>query len=165
MRSALTKLSRFFRHHPAFVQLWFVPVWLGLGVAKLAIFTVSFKRLVPRLGISVGVTPWLPLLGPEQERRARQIGRVVQLAARFTPWDSNCYPQAVVARILLGWYGIPYCLFFGVRRDPDSAAFLAHAWVASGRVRVTGRFSFDQYAVVGVFAAPALARELAAARE
>ncbi|MGY6555537.1 MAG: lasso peptide biosynthesis B2 protein [Wenzhouxiangella sp.] len=160
MHRVLLKPARFFRHHPVFVQLWFLPVWLGLGVAKLAIFTVSFKRLVPRLGVSVGVRPWLPVITPAQERRARRVSRVVQLAARYTPWDSNCFPQAVVARVLLGLYRIPYCLFFGVRRKPGTGEFDAHAWIASGKVRVTGRYSFHQYAIVGVFAAPTLAQSL-----
>lgn len=160
MLRLLVKPARFFRHHSLFVQLWFFPVWLGLGLAKLLIFTVSFKRLVPRLGVSVGLKPWLPLIDEAQERRARQVSQVVQLAARYTPWESNCFPQAVIARVLLGWYGVPYCLFFGVRRKPGNGEFDAHAWVASGCVRVTGRYSFHQYTVVGVFAAPFLARAL-----
>lgn len=151
----VVKLARFFRY-PAVVKLWFVPVWLALGVAKLAIFTVSFKRLVPRLGVSMGVSPWLPLLDAHQEQTARWIGQVIQMAARYTPWESNCFPQAVVARLLLGWYRIPYGVFFGVCRDPLTADFRAHAWVGSGRVRVTGGFGFSRYVVVGVFVAPQL---------
>lgn len=154
----LRKLRRFFTHQSRFVQLWFLPVWILLGLAKLVIFTLSFKRLVPRLGVAVGLVPWLPVVNSDQELRARQISRVVQLAARYTPWDSNCFPQAVVARLLLGWYGIPYCLFFGLRRNSGTGTFDAHAWVASGRVRVCGGYSFHQYTVVGVFAAAALAK-------
>ena len=135
-------------------------MWMGLGVAKAAIFTVTFKRLVPCLGVSVGLKPWLPLLEAAQERRARQISVVVQLAARYTPWESNCFPQAVVARFLLGWYRVPYCLFFGVCRESGTGAFDAHAWVGSGRVRVTGHNGFHKYVVVGVFAAPPLVNDL-----
>jgi len=151
----LTKLTRFFRQ-PGFVQLWFLPVWLGLGFARLTILTLSFRRLVPKLGISIGLTPWLPLIEPVQEQRARLIGQVVRQAARVTPWESNCFPQAVVARVLLGYYGVPYCLFFGVRRKADDGEFDAHAWVASGRVRVTGGYCFSRYTVVAVLAAPSL---------
>lgn len=162
MYRVLLKPARFFRHHTVFVQLWFLPVWLALGVAKVAISTVSFKSLVPKLGVSMGVRPWLPLLTASEERRARRVSQVVQLAARYTPWESNCFPQVVVARILLGIYGIPYCLFFGVRRKPVSGEFDAHAWIASGKVRVTGRYSFHQYAVVGVFTTSSLAHHLKA---
>lgn len=155
------KLVRFFRQ-PFFVQAWFLPVWLGLGLARLAISTLAFKRLVSRLGVSVGVHPWLPLVEPGQENRARWIGQVVRQAARVTPWDSNCFPQTVVARVLLGWYGVPYCVFFGVRRKAEDGAFDAHAWVASGRIRVTGGFGFSHYTVVGVFVAPRLVRQWSA---
>ena len=158
MPDVLVKLGRFFRHHSLFVQLWFVPVWLGLGLAKLAIFTVSFKRLVPRLGVSVGVRPWLPVIDHRRQRRARQISGVIQLASRYTPWDSNCFPQAVVARALLGLYRVPYCLFFGVRRH--QGRFDAHAWIATGPIRVTGQYSFNHYTVVGIFTPQNLAHHL-----
>lgn len=149
----MDKLKGFLRH-PLPVKLWFFPVWVGLGLAKLAIRLITFKRLVPRLGTLMGVAPWLPTLDPEQERRARIIKQVILLAARHTPWDSNCFPQALVARMLLGWYRVPYCVFFGVRRSPASDQFEAHAWVAAGRVRVSGGGSFMSYTVVGVFAGP-----------
>lgn len=152
------KLARFFRQ-PVFVKIWFIPVWAGLGLARLAICTFAFKRVVPRLGVSTGLTPWLPLVEPGQERRARLIGQVVRQAARVTPWNSNCFPQTIVARLLLGCYGVPYCVFFGVRRKADDGSFDAHAWVASGRVRVTGGSSFSCYAVVAVFVAPSLVRK------
>ena len=158
MPDVLVKLGRFFRHHSLFVQLWFVPVWLGLGLAKLAIFTVSFKRLVPRLGVSVGVRPWLPVIDHRRQRRARQISGVIQLASRYTPWDSNCFPQAVIARVMLGLYRVPYCLFFGVRRH--QGRFDAHAWIATGPIRVTGQYSFNHYTVVGIFTPQNLAHHL-----
>lgn len=149
--------TRSFLRQPRFMQVWFLPVWLLLGLGKAAIFTVSFRRLAPCLGTSAGVAPWVPVLTPDQEGRAWQIGRVVQLAARYTPWNSNCYPQAVAARVLLGLYRIPYALYFGLMRDPGTGEFRAHAWVAAGRVRVTGGMSFDQFTVVGCFVAPHLA--------
>ena len=144
------KLRVFFRY-PVFVKVWFLPVLLGLGIARLAILTISFKRLVPRLGVSVGISPWVPLLDGRQKYRARMIGQVIRLSARYTPWNSNCFPQAIVASVMLGLYRVPYCLFFGVRRSSATGAFDAHAWVAAGRVRVIGGLGFDKYTVVGVF--------------
>ena len=149
------KLSSFLRQ-PVFIQAWFLPVWLLLGFSKGGILLISFRRLAPRLGRPAGLSLWLPLLDERQVARARQIGRVVQLAARYTPWDSNCFPQAVAARVLLGLYDIPYALFFGLARDPASSVMQAHAWVAAGKVRVTGGNSFDQFTVVGCFVSPGL---------
>lgn len=152
--SRIRRKAQNFRHQPRFIQFWLIPVWLILGISKALIFTVSFRRLAPRLGTPIGAIAWVPLLDPRQEARALQIGRVVRLAARYTPWESNCFPQAVAARVLLGMYGIPYALHFGLMRDPDSAELQAHAWVAAGRVPVTGGVSFGRFAVVGCFVAP-----------
>lgn len=145
-----------FARRPLFSQLWLLPLCLLLGISKALIFTLSFRRLAPHLGQTMGAAPWVPLLDTRQQTRALQIGRAVRLAARYTPWDSNCFPQAVAARLLLGWYGIPYTLFFGLMRDASTCEIKAHAWVAAGRVAVTGGASFAQFTVVGVFAAPGL---------
>lgn len=155
----LVKLGRFVRR-PVFIQAWLLPVWFLLGMAKLAIFTVSFRRLLPFIGQPAGALPWVPLLSAASEARARQIGEVVRTAARYTPWDSNCFPQAIVSRLLLGLYGIDYCVFFGVRRGSGQDPFDAHAWIAAGRVAVVGKRSFRDYTVVGVFASPKLLREM-----
>lgn len=155
MSLVFVKLARFSRY-PGFVKGWFIPVWLLLGLARLAILTVSFRRLAPRLGHSVGIAPWLPLLTEREAKKARLTSQVIRLAARYTPWESNCFPQAITARIMLGIHHVPYCAFFGLRRNANTGAFDAHAWVAAGRVRVIGETSFHLYTVVGVFASPRL---------
>lgn len=154
--TVLRKAHSFVRY-PNFIKLWLVPVWVLLGFSRLLVLTIPFRRLAPRLGRHQGANPWVPVLSRSQEDRALAIGRAVRLAARYTPWTSNCFPQAVAARLLLGLYGIPYVLYFGLARDPESAAMKAHAWVAAGRIRVTGGASFRQFTVVGCFVAPRLA--------
>ena len=95
--------------------------------------------------------PWVPLPDGEQGLRALHIGRVVRMAARYTPWESNCFPQAVTASFLLRWYGVPYALFFGVAPAEKDAKIQAHAWIAAGSGQVTGGMSFGQFTVVGCF--------------
>jgi len=154
LRRKATTLAR----QPRFILVWMLPVWLLLGIGKALIFTLSFRRLAPYLGCRSGVAPWVPLLAPAQERRARRIGQVVRMTAGYTPWTSNCFPQAIAARVLLGLYGLPYALYFGLRRNPDDPnGMTAHAWVAAGRVRVTGGHSFGRFTVVGCFVARSLA--------
>lgn len=154
--SNLMRRVRGFARLARFEQLHFVAAWVLLGLARLAIVAVSFRRLAPCLGASCGTGAWIPVLDTAAERRAGRIGRAVRLAARHTPWESNCFPQAVTARLLLGMHGIPYALYFGLARDAarPGTQLKAHAWVAAGRVCVTGGRSFGEYAVVGCFAAP-----------
>lgn len=140
---------------PLFTLLWFTPVWALLGISRALVLTLSFKRIVSRLGNNTGNRPSIPLLSPTQERRAVQIGRVVRLAAKYAPWDANCFAQAITARLVLGLYNVPYGLYFGLVRDGDVSNMTAHAWVAAGRVRVTGGYSFNRFTVVGCFVMPA----------
>lgn len=152
-----SKAGTFFSQ-PLFIQLGFLPVWIVLGISKALIFALSFRRLAPLLGLQSSIAPWVPLLRPEQEQRALLIGRLVRMTVRYTPWASNCFPQAIAARVLLGLFKVPYILYFGLQRDPDDPAGMkAHAWVVAGKIPVTGGQSFGQFTVVGCFVAPQLA--------
>jgi Transglutaminase-like superfamily len=150
----LVRKARSFWRLPLFVQAWMLPLWFVLGLAKALIFGLSFRRLAPWLGRPVGLAGRTPLLDPDQEFRAQQISLAVRTAARYTPWESNCFPQAVAARLLLGLYGVPYALYFGLMRQAPQAQVQAHAWVAAGRVKVTGGLGFGRYTVVACFVAP-----------
>lgn len=143
------RLRNFFRH-PLAEQAAFVPVWLLLGMARLAIRLVPFDRLAAALGTARGTHAAVPLLSRGQQARARRIAAIVPWVAAHTPWDSNCFPQALVARLLLGLAGVPWSLFFGLQRD-DERALSAHAWVAAGPVNVTGGASFGRLTVVACF--------------
>jgi hypothetical protein len=157
MIRTLIRKVRSFAGLPLFTKLWLIPTWVELGLSRALILVVPFRTLAPRLGNAQGTAANVPLLTPAQEARARAIGRTIRLAARYTPWTSNCFPQAVVARTMLGMHGIPYAIHFGLkpeRRDAVPAAMTAHAWVVAGRVPVTGGQSFHRYTVVGVFAGP-----------
>jgi hypothetical protein len=153
MIGTLIRKVRSFAGLPLFTKLWLVPAWLELGLSRALILVVPFRTLAPRLGTAQGTAANVPLLTSAQEARARAIGRTIRLAARYTPWTSNCFPQAVVARTMLGMHGIPYAIHFGLMRDGNSA-MVAHAWVVAGRVPVTGGHSFHRYTVVGVFTGP-----------
>jgi hypothetical protein len=154
-KPGLARAARNFVRWPWFDKAWFLPAWLLLGLSRLVILAAPFRYLAPWLGTPAGVSPWIPLPGSRREATASSIGRVVRRAARCTPWQSNCFPQAVTARILLGLCGVPYSLFFGVACDAGNAdsgqKISAHAWVAAGRVAVTGGVSFGQFTVVGCF--------------
>ena len=145
-----------FRHQPIFVQLWLIPAWFLLGLSKLIIHLVTFRRLAPLLGRHYGAVFLVPVLREESERRALFISRAIRTAARYTPWDSNCFPQALAARILLGLYRIPYALHFGLARETMGSDLEAHAWVVAGRIHVTGGNSFETHTVVGTFLSPRL---------
>jgi hypothetical protein len=143
---------------PRFQKFWLGPAWIALGIARLAVLLVPFRHLGRFLGVAAGVYAWIPLATEAQCRRAEAIGQVVRRAAGYTPFDANCFAQALAARALLGLYRIPYALFFGVARDQLAAGLKAHAWVATGPVKVTGDESFSAFTVVGMYVPRGLIR-------
>lgn len=152
-------MKRLMRRVAGFVRLgaaeriWFVLSWLLLGLARAAVLAVAFKRLAPWLG-EAAPPQRPPALAPDVEGRAIRIGRMLRLAARHTPWASNCFAQALAARWLLGLARIPRSVCFGVRRDGAGAPLQAHAWVAAGSVAVCGGDGFAHFTTVGCFVSP-----------
>jgi hypothetical protein len=154
LRAARFALSiRRFRALPRFTRFWFTPAWLLLGVSRALILLLSFRRLARCLGSLNRDGAVIPVLEGRQETRAAQLKDLLQLVSRHTPWTSNCLPQALTARVLLGLHRIPFALCFGVQRDVLNDVTSAHAWVVAGRVAVSGGNGFDQYAVVACFVA------------
>lgn len=139
-----------------FHKLCLFPVWLMLGLCRLVVLILPFRMLCRFIGVPVGVDTWLPIASQAQRKRATAIGQVIRLAARHAPWDANCFAQALTARAMLGFYKVPYALFFGVARDGLTTGLKAHAWVSTGQVRVTGGGGFSAYTVVGMFVSPRL---------
>lgn len=110
--AGIARKLRTWSTQPAFVMLWAAPVWVILGLARLAILLISFKRIAAFAGRPQGVEAWVPLASPAQCRRAQLIGRTIKAVAKNTPWESNCFPQALTARLLLGLYGVPHAIYF-----------------------------------------------------
>ena len=160
--SVLTRKAASFARLPAFVLWRLLPTWVLLGLARLLILLVPFRRLAPRLGQLAGNTLVIPLANPAQIARARAISRLVQTTARYCPWTANCFPQAMVAHVWLLAQRLPHALYFGVNRT-DSGELEAHAWVNCGPIAVTGGHSFHRFTVVGTFLSDTeLSRQLCA---
>jgi hypothetical protein len=153
--SMLLRKARSLARMPVFEQTCILPAWILLGVSRGAVLLVPFRRVAAILGEARGPQGLAPQASARQMQRARRIGRVIRVAARYTPWDSNCFAQAVTARLLLGLYRIPCAVFFGLAHDDGPArALQAHAWVCSGDVAVSGGANVGRYTVVACFVAP-----------
>lgn len=143
------------RRWPAQERRWFLPAFLLLGLARLALLVLPFRKIAPKLGHEMKTGAVVPLASGEQMTKALNIGRAVRVAARYTPWESKCLAQAMAARALLGYERLPYALFLGVVRS-EKAGLEAHAWVCSGRAAVVGGRSFEGFTVVGTYVSPRL---------
>lgn len=128
--------------------------WFFLGWVRAAILTQPFKRLINGLEHCPIAAPPPPITSSELER-ASQFGRLVAIAARYTPWQSLCLVQVLVLQRILLKRGISGQFYLGVRTggrdrfDPRSLA--AHAWLQCGEQIVSGGQGCEDYTVVSVF--------------
>lgn len=82
-------------------------------------------------------------------KEAKLIQWVVEHVAHNSPWDSKCLVQAWTAQSLLRSKNISSTLYLGVGKDADGK-MIAHAWVRSGQLFVTGG-NGEGYAIVARF--------------
>ncbi|MFN8467418.1 MAG: lasso peptide biosynthesis B2 protein [Caldilineaceae bacterium] len=98
---------------------------------------------------------WHPVAGDA----CRNFAWAVRAVSPHTRWQSNCYPQALAAK-LLRRKQIPSTLYLGATIRPNinvqaaaTSAMAAHAWLRCGPLYVTGGRDQDTYAVLAIFGA------------
>jgi len=152
MISSIKHKLRTFSQFSARQLTWLLPLYVLSGLARLLILTVPFRRIWPFLGQHIEKTTMTPLLNPRQELIAIEMATVIRTLSKYALWTSNCFVEAVLARIVLRWYKIPYVIYFGVKTDKNSDSPLAaHAWVSAGRCFVAGGNGLRNFTVVSSF--------------
>lgn len=164
MVRTLWRKVKTFLNWPLIDQLLVPIVWLMLGLARAIILFIPFRRFAGWLGASSKTLAYTPIITPAQICRSRRLGGIVRATAKLTPWESLCFPQAIVACLLLRISSIPYIMYFGLAKneEPDTIdAMKAHAWVIAGPVAVTGgRNNLFKFTVVGSYTSPLLTEVL-----
>jgi hypothetical protein len=136
------------------LRIAIVEAVLGLALARLALFFISFDRLASWFGALIqpkdddGTRH--PPLDAQQVETARLIGWAVTRAARYVPFRAVCLPQAIAAKAILKRRGIQSVMHFGVRKEPGKKLD-AHAWLNAGEVEVTGYPVSDGFVEVARF--------------
>lgn len=121
-------------------------VWLALG--RLAVKFLPFRVLSRRLGTQASVSP-----SAGAGRELTRVGWAIAAAAARVPWRAKCLEQALAAKAMLRARHVPNTLYLGVARDAvGDEGVVAHAWVRSGTVHVTGGTDVERYGVVLTFA-------------
>jgi hypothetical protein len=119
------------------------------GLARAAIHLLPYKRLSPFFGNRAHRTIASTIISKENSMQAVLIGNSIRLAAKYTPWNSSCLTQAMVAAFWCRRYHIPYLLFIGfAKSSPKPLVANAHAWVTAGPIAITGGHSDKTHEVV-----------------
>jgi Transglutaminase-like superfamily len=138
-------------------KLWVLLLYPYSGIVRASLYLFHFKVLSQVLGQHYQNHTLSPLVSKSQRMRAWRIGQIVELTARYTPWESKCLVQAVMARTLLGFYGIPYIIHVGaLMTHDDKDPLKAHAWVKVGALIIAGREGHQAFAIVSSFVSKSL---------
>ena len=131
---------------------WLLPLYILSAGIRLAILTLPFRWIAPFLGHYTQNTEMTPLISEQQQQLARQLGTTIKIVSRYTPWESACLVQALLARFALSWHRIPHIAYLGVNKpQATDQALAAHAWVSAGQCFVTGGNGHQSFTVVSSF--------------
>ncbi len=133
-------------------------VWLGL--ARLALLLVPFRRLAPILGRKMAESP---LEDPSDPDVLERVAWAVRVASRYTPWKTKCLTEAMAGKAMLRRRGLASTLYLGLAKGGD-IGLEAHAWLRCGSRILTGGELMDRYSAVARFAEVPRARLVDAPR-
>ena len=121
---------------------------MQLGLARLAVVTLPFRWIAPRLGVKMAESPEDD---PVPEAIVRRVSWSVRVMSRHVPWCSLCLDQAIAAKRMLRRRGCRSTLYLGVAKAGQTE-LEAHAWLRCGHFYVVGTRGRQRYTVVATFA-------------
>jgi len=131
-------------------RLLLLEAFVLLGVARLLVLTIPFRWLAASLGKHMQESA--TQVDAAALQHALMVGQAVRTAAKYTPWDSVCLPQAVAGQWMLKRRHIAGTLYLGVMKaDAKPQQLAAHAWLRYGDVILTGKAGHRQFKVVATF--------------
>ncbi|MBW7458870.1 lasso peptide biosynthesis B2 protein, partial [Paenibacillus sepulcri] len=75
----------------------------------------------------------------------------INTVSRHTPWESKCLVRAIAGMKMLERRRIDSTLYMGTAKD-KTGQLIAHAWLRSGPVYITGAEVMNRFIVVQKFA-------------
>ena len=148
----IKKSISLFLHMPYQHQGMLICTFFLTGIVRAAVLTLPLRKFVPYFGQFYQTTQLSTIITTKQRHQALRIGKLVRLAAKYTPWNANCLTQAIVAK---GWcrlFKIPHVLYIGFAKSvEDPNGFKGHAWLTAGPVAVTGGHGHLDYSVVSTY--------------
>jgi len=129
----------------------FMEAYVMLGMMRTAILTVSFKLLTRSLEHFPTERETIAL-DEHQMSLAKKVGEAVTRASAYTPWESACLVQSLVAQKMLHKREIPGVFYLGVAKDEESKEKMkAHAWSQCGDAIITGGGGHEAFTILSVF--------------
>ncbi len=145
--NALKKISVFLSLDKK-TQLLFIEAFIYLGWARFLVF-MPFSKVAPTLGSYMNETSRSET--PQNSPIIKNVAQVINIASRYTLWDSKCLVRAIAALKMLERRRIESTLYLGTAKERNGE-LIAHAWLRSGPIYITGAEGKSRFTIVGKFA-------------
>jgi Transglutaminase-like superfamily len=139
---------RLFLSMDSTTKLLLVEAFIELGVARI-MKLFPFSKLTPHLGCQMEETPFTKQVN--NQKALKSISNAVNIMSRYTVWESQCLVKAIAAMRMLERRKIESTLYLGTGKD-EKGLLIAHAWLRSGSIYLTGSEGMEKFTVVGTFA-------------
>lgn len=128
--------------------LLFGETYFYLGWARILMFW-PFAKIAPSLGLKTEETPIT--LNTADITKLKHISHAIDIISRYTFWDSKCLVKAIAGMKMLERRRIESTLYLGTAKDEDGK-LIAHAWLRSGPLYLTGADVMNRFIIVEKFA-------------
>jgi hypothetical protein len=81
----------------------------------------------------------------------KSISQAIHIMSKYTFWESKCLVKAIAGMKMLERRKIESTIYLGTAKD-ETGKMIAHAWLRSGPIFVTGFEEMSKFTVVGKFA-------------
>jgi|SRR5690625_946324 len=109
----------------------------------------SFSKIAPSLGKESHETS--TKLNPKDRRILGEISQAIHIISKYTFWESACLVKAIAAMKMLEKRNMESTLYLGMAKE-ESGKLIAHAWLRSGSLYITGAKGMERFTVVSKFA-------------
>lgn len=144
---AINKIKRFIFLNTS-TKLLLLEAYFYLGWARI-LKLLPFSKVSVSLGDHMLETPYC--ISKNNIRIVKEISSALHIMSRYTLWESQCLVKAIAGMKMLERRNIESTLYLGTARDKQEK-LIAHAWLRSGSIIVSGSEGMERFTEVGKFA-------------
>ncbi|WP_066067780.1 lasso peptide biosynthesis B2 protein [Neobacillus soli] len=119
-----------------------------LGWARI-LKSMPFSRIAPLLGTHMEETSFEHKAS--NQTILRNVSDAIYIMSNYTFWESKCLVKAIAGMKMLQRRQLESTLYLGTAKD-ETGIMIAHAWLRSGKLFITGAEEMGRFTVVGKFA-------------
>lgn len=125
----------------------FCEAWVLIALSRLILVFIPFRKILPLLGTQVTLHEEVD----KTKNEFQYIRSAIARACRYSFWRTECFEQALCAKLMLKLRREKSTIYFGVKKDESEMEFLAHAWLVCREEIITGGKNSDTFVVLSSF--------------